>query len=114
MADIVWDDEEVSARIEQLPRGEQLTGEDRTQELLPAPARTMENQNRVGGSALRILLGLADRRIVHADFGQCLAGLETEVANDVIPFAGRRPCGGGRLRLGGYKMPTDKQQYENA
>jgi len=114
MADIVWENEEVFAGIEQLPGAEQLTGEDRTQELLSAPARTMENQNRVGGSAVRILLGLANRRIMHADFGQGLAGLETKVANDVSPFVGSRPRGFRRLRLGSYEMPRDKQQYENA
>ena len=111
---IVWENEEIFARIEQLPRTEQLTGEDRPKELLPAAARTMENQNRVRSAAVRILLGLADRRIVHADFGQRLAGPETEVANDVISFARRRPSGCRRLRLGGYEMPTDNQQYENA
>ena len=84
MADIVGKDQEVFACVQQLTGPKQNAGKDGPKETVTTAAGAVQDQDGVGRTAVRILHRLSQRVIVHPDFGQRLARLEIEIANDII------------------------------
>ncbi len=60
------------------------------QELASGAAGAVEDQDGIGDFAAGVTLGLAEGRVVQAEFGKSLAGFEVEVVGDVVAFGGRR------------------------
>ena len=73
------------------PGAEQLAGEGRRQHAGARAAGAVQDQHRLAGR-------LADRRVVQAQLGHHLAGVEAEVAGDPVALLRRRIVGGQRRK----------------
>ena len=91
VADVVGKNQEIFVGVEQLAGTEERSGEDGLKKTVASPPGAVENQHRVGGAAGGVLEGLAERVVVETDFRQCLAGLEMEIVDGVVPFLRRGP-----------------------
>src|ERR1700682_4995139 len=88
--DAIGKNDEIATRIEQLAGAEQRAREFRPNELRAASTRSMQDQDRVAHSPLRIALRRAERAVMKAKFRQLLTRCETEILDDEIAL---RRCG---------------------
>src|ERR1022692_213783 len=86
VADVVGDDAVVTSGIEQLSFAKELVGKFRTEELGAASGGAVKNQNGVANGSVFVPLRRAKGAVMHPQFRQGLAGVEVEIAEDVIGF----------------------------
>ncbi len=87
--DVVRHDDVVARDVQQLARAEEHAGKLRREKISSPAARAVQNQHRVGDSAVRIARRRPQRAVVHAQFRQRLAGFKLKIANDEVAFHGR-------------------------
>jgi hypothetical protein len=90
VTNVVRKDDEVAAGIEKLPGTKENSGKNWAKKLAPGSAGAVQDQNCICDFAARIFLWLPERVVVHAQFGQALAGLEVKIVNREIAFIRRR------------------------
>jgi hypothetical protein len=57
---------------------------------MPRASGAVEDQDGIGDFTPDIALGLAESRVMQAEFWESLAGFEVEVVRDVVAFRWRR------------------------
>ena len=92
MADVVGQDDEIFGCVEQLSRAEQHAGKNRSEQTVPVSSGTVKDQDRIRGTAARVLDGLAESCIVHANFRHGLARLKMKIMDDEVALLGGGPC----------------------
>ncbi len=73
VADVIGKNDEITIRIEQLPRPKQHIGELGSQELLAGTSGSMEDHYRIRHPATRVTCRLAESPVVQPQLGECLA-----------------------------------------
>src|ERR1700694_2715197 len=113
VANIVRNDEEVLARIKQLSRLEEHVGKYRTQELAPAAAGAVKDENSVRRAPAGIFDWRAARRVVHLQIGHGVARLKVKIVDYEVAFVSswRSSARGLSLRWG--QSQGRKQCYKN-
>src|SRR6266567_4117540 len=89
MTDVVGKDDEIATGVEELAGTEEDVGKLRSEKLVSRTAGAVQDQDGVRHFSVGIALGLAEGQVVQAEFGESFAGLEMEVAGEVITFNGR-------------------------
>ena len=115
VANVVGQDDEVTRGIEKLSGTEEDVSKLRGEELMSCPAGAVENEDDVGDFAARIFCRFAEGRVVQAELGERLAGLEMEVVGDVVAFGGsglRRSWRLGGAQSGVYETERDDEFYK--
>ena len=94
MADAVGKNNEVSCGVQKLPGSKQFAGKNGREELMAGASGAVKNQNGVGDAALSVARGLAQRRVVQAQFRERLTRTKFEILDDEIAFGrgGPRSC----------------------
>src|ERR1700678_1024407 len=92
MAYSVVQDDEVAIGVERLILAEQYAGEPVHEEAVPAPARAVQDEHRVGDTAVLVAPGFAERGEVNPQLRQRFARGEMEIGDDVIALDGLE-CG---------------------
>jgi len=64
----------------------------------------LKDEDGVGGVSAGVFHRLAERGVVHADFGEGFAGLKMEVVDGEVALLGRGPGGGLGTRLRGHEL----------
>ncbi len=108
MTDAVGKNDEITLRVEELPRSKQFSGKDGLQELAARAAGAMENQNGIRHASLRISCRLAERGVVQVQFRQRFARAKFEILDHKISFG----CGWNRRLLGRTGQADRKNNYE--
>src|SRR5215471_7313254 len=113
VAYVIGQHDEVRRSIKRLAGVEQLACESAARELSAGTARPVHDQHGVGHHAAGVFFWRAERAVMDPQFGKRLAGIETEILDDIVPFAHRRQRTPRRLkrkrqkeRKHGHHSPT--------
>src|SRR5207248_6752588 len=98
VADAVRKNDVVARSIEKLARAEQFARKNGREELMTGAAGAVQDQDRVGDAALRVLCRSSQCHVMKAQFGQRFAGTELEILHNKVAL---RSSGRRRLRSGG-------------
>jgi len=109
VTDAVGENDEIFFGIQQLSLAEQYAGESFVDQAAAGTSGTVHDQHRVGDAPLCIFFRLAEKRVVHAQFGQGFSRCKVEITDDVVAL--ERPC---RRRGGvaGRGKPGAEQQRQ--
>ena len=80
----------MAADVERLPGPVKLVGEVRLQELAARAAGAVEGHHRIVDPPVGAPARRAQRQVMHAQFGQRLAVLEAEIAEDDVALGAAR------------------------
>jgi len=83
---------------------EEHAGEYRPKESRSAAAGAVQDEDGAGSVSAGVFHRLAQRGVVHPDFGEGLAGLEVEVVDGVVALLRSGPGRGLRSGLPGHKL----------
>src|SRR5207253_3518429 len=91
MADAVRKNDEVSRGVQELPRTKQFAGKNGGEELMAGTSGAVKNQDGVRDAALSVARGLAQRRVVQAQFRERLTRTKFEILDGEIALGCGRP-----------------------
>src|SRR5262245_37769313 len=89
MPDAVGKNDVVARRIEELARPEQFTRKNRREELMARAACSVQDQDGVGGTPMRVACGLSQRRVMKPQLRQRFARAKLEVLRDIVALRRR-------------------------
>src|SRR5579859_4647933 len=109
VADAIRKNDVVAPGIQKLARAEKFVCKNRGEELMAGAAGTVQNQDRVGDAALRVLCRLSQCCVMQAQLWQRFAGAELEILYDIVAF-GRGGCAGLLCLRVGFAEENNREQ----